>query len=95
MLYLYFLQLAVVSIFVLVFKFYSVVTGASQGIGRGYALEVYQGLVLLCVLLSVLNLFLKLARQGLNVVIISRSGSKLEKVKDEIGKVQPKHERFM
>ncbi len=42
------------------------VTGASEGIGRGYALE--------------------LARKGLNVVIMSRSEEKLQKVADEISK---------
>ncbi|XP_011408269.1 PREDICTED: very-long-chain 3-oxoacyl-CoA reductase-like isoform X8 [Amphimedon queenslandica] len=43
---------------------WAVVTGASEGIGRGYALE--------------------LARQGLNVAIMSRSREKLEKVEEEI-----------
>jgi len=43
---------------------WAVVTGASEGIGRGYALE--------------------LARQGLNVVIMSRSQDKLQKVANEI-----------
>ena len=40
------------------------VTGASEGIGKGYALE--------------------LAKQGLNVVLMSRSQEKLEKVAEEI-----------
>lgn len=40
----------------------------------------------MCTTTSIKILFLKLARQGLNVVIISRSESKLQKVKDEIGK---------
>lgn len=43
---------------------WGVVTGASEGIGRGYALE--------------------LARRGLNVVLMSRSQEKLEKVAAEI-----------
>lgn len=43
---------------------WAVVTGASEGIGKGYALE--------------------LARRGLNVVIMSRSQEKLQKVADEI-----------
>ncbi|XP_064399136.1 very-long-chain 3-oxoacyl-CoA reductase-B-like [Halichondria panicea] len=43
---------------------WAVVTGASEGIGRGYALE--------------------LARQGLNVVLMSRSQEKLDKVATEI-----------
>ena len=43
---------------------WAVVTGASEGIGRGYALE--------------------LARRGLNVVLLSRSREKLEKVAKEI-----------
>ena len=43
---------------------WAVVTGASEGIGRGYALE--------------------LARRGLNVVLMSRSREKLEKVAVEI-----------
>jgi len=46
---------------------WAVVTGASEGIGRGYALE--------------------LARQGLNVVIMSRSQGKLQKVADEISEL--------
>ena len=50
-----------------------------------YSIQVVVLLYNLCVLL-VLNFFLKLARQGLNVVIISRFESKLQKVKDEIGK---------
>ncbi len=45
---------------------FTVVTGASEGIGRGYALE--------------------LARQGLNVVIMSRSREKLLEVASEIGR---------
>lgn len=43
---------------------WAVVTGASEGIGKGYALE--------------------LARRGLNIVIMSRSQEKLQKVADEI-----------
>ena len=43
------------------------VTGASEGIGRGYALE--------------------LARQGLNVVLMSRSEEKLNKVATEISEL--------
>ena len=43
---------------------WAVVTGASEGIGRGYALE--------------------LARRGLNIVLLSRSQEKLEKVATEI-----------
>ena len=43
---------------------WGVVTGASEGIGRGYALE--------------------LAKRGLNVVLMSRSQEKLEKVAKEI-----------
>ena len=46
------------------FGSWAVVTGASEGIGRGYALE--------------------LARRGLNVVVLSRSKEKLEKVAKEI-----------
>ena len=49
---------------------WAVVTGASEGIGKGYALE--------------------LARRGLNVVIMSRSREKLQKVADEI---QEKYKR--
>ena len=46
------------------FGSWAVVTGASEGIGRGYALE--------------------LARRGLNVVLMSRSQEKLDKVAKEI-----------
>lgn len=49
---------------------WAVVTGASEGIGKGYALE--------------------LARRGLNIVIMSRSQEKLQKVADEI---QEKYKR--
>ena len=49
---------------------WAVITGASEGIGKGYALE--------------------LARQGLNVVIISRSLEKLKAVETEI---KSKYER--
>jgi 17beta-estradiol 17-dehydrogenase / very-long-chain 3-oxoacyl-CoA reductase len=45
---------------------WAVVTGASEGIGRAYAIQ--------------------LAKRGLNVVIMSRSQEKLEKVADEIKK---------
>ncbi|CAI8013413.1 Inactive hydroxysteroid dehydrogenase-like protein 1 [Geodia barretti] len=45
---------------------WAVVTGASEGIGRAYAIQ--------------------LAKRGLNVVIMSRSREKLEKVADEIKK---------
>ncbi len=44
-----------------------VVTGASDGIGRAYALE--------------------LAKNGFNVLLISRTKSKLEEVAKEIGKL--------
>ena len=47
-----------------VYGSWAVVTGASEGIGRGYALE--------------------LARRGLNVVLLSRSREKLEKVARDI-----------
>lgn len=43
---------------------WAVVTGASEGIGRGYALE--------------------LAKRGLNIIIMSRSQTKLDKVAEEI-----------
>jgi 17beta-estradiol 17-dehydrogenase / very-long-chain 3-oxoacyl-CoA reductase len=43
---------------------WAVVTGASEGIGRAYAIE--------------------LAKRGLNVVLLSRSQAKLDKVADEI-----------
>ena len=49
------------------FGSWGVVTGASEGIGKGYALE--------------------LARRGLNVVLLSRSEQKLEKVAQEIREI--------
>ena len=58
-----------------------VVTGASEGIGRGYALEVSKISVVTDV--SIL-LCLQLARQGLNVAIMSRSEEKLNQVASTI-----------
>ena len=61
------------------------VTGASEGIGRGYALEVCT-----CVVLKwadTLSSGEQLARQGLNVVIMSRSLEKLSAVEREISEL--------
>ena len=65
-----------------------VVTGASEGIGRGYTLEVSITSLCCCssIDLSVL-LYFQLARQGLNVVIMSRSQDKLQKVANEISEL--------
>ena len=74
-------------------------TGASEGIGRGYALEVsacrrtrreYYSIDYLSKLVDLISphtymyIYSQLARQGLNVVIMSRSRVKLQKVADEI-----------
>ena len=59
----------------------SAVTGASEGIGRGYALEVSKISVVTDV--SIL-LCPQLARQGLNVAIMSRSEEKLNQVASTI-----------
>ena len=58
-----------------------VITGGSEGIGRGYALEV----IIICIILVSLmyNRWLDDGR-GLNVVILSRSQEKLSKVEEEI-----------
>ena len=61
------------------------VTGASEGIGRGYALEVRT-----CVVLKwadTLSSGEQLARQGLNVIIMSRSLDKLSAVEWEISEL--------
>lgn len=47
------------------FDYFTVVTGATDGIGKAYAFE--------------------LARKGLNVVLVSRTLSKLQEVAKEIG----------
>ena len=62
-------------------------TGASEGIGKGYAVEVCG----ICVW-AYGNVYMtvwecaQLAKRGLNVVIMSRSEEKLQKVADEISK---------
>ena len=58
-------------------------TGASEGIGRAYAIQVsmWNGCMAVWEHGSVP---LQLAKRGLNVVIMSRSQEKLEKVADEI-----------
>ena len=72
------------------FLVYTVVTGASEGIGRGYAVEVYHYMTAIldqfqCVFVFFFCFFFfQLARQGLNVVIMSRSEEKLQKVAEEI-----------
>ena len=60
-------------------------TGASEGIGRGYALEVH---IITCCFSPTNDCFsLQLARQGLNVVLMSRSEEKLNKVATEISEL--------
>ena len=51
-------------IFNLFFNYFSVITGATDGIGRAYAFE--------------------LARRGFNILLVSRTQSKLDETKKEI-----------
>ena len=70
-------------------------TGASEGIGRGYALEVCISYTVSVTGIRSENTnvcrYFQLARQGLNVVIMSRSEEKLQKVAEEIRKYNKIH----
>jgi short-subunit dehydrogenase len=75
------------------FVFLLVITGATDGIGRAYAEEVIFHHLIQLSLKSSSNEKLEIclycfqfARQGLNVVLISRSLFKLQNVAREIGK---------
>lgn len=65
---------------------YIVVTGATDGLGKSFAKKVNRITIYLINLLFLFNSIthIKLAEVGLNVVLISRSPSKLETVADEI-----------
>ena len=64
---------------------HAVVTGASEGIGEAYALEVKPSCPLTCTVI-LFEPSLQLAKQGMNVVLISNVEQRLHEVAEKISK---------